>query len=219
MKTTAVIFDLDGLLADSESIFYKMYQDLLSPYGGGFSIQDYMEHYTGKLLTENMTAIISRFSLPITLEDGLHILADMESEYLERGIPLRPGAMELLKYLKNNNYKIALASSSMKERALKILNFHGIAAWFDALVFGYEVENGKPAPDIFLKACHQIGAQPGSSLVLEDSEAGIQAAYSAGIPVICIPDLKYPSDKYADMAADIMDSLVSVIEYLKKQTY
>ena len=111
-----------------------------------------------------------------------------------------------------------MASSSTKDRALFALVQHGIDGCFDEMVFGTEVEKGKPNPDIFLKACKKLKVDPEKCLVLEDSEAGIQASYSARIPVICIPDMKKPTIKYQSMTETILPSLLEVIFYLEKET-
>lgn len=215
----AVIFDLDGLLIDSEVISYQIYQDLIQKYGYSFTIEDYVQNYCGKTAISNMTAIIERFHLPISIEEGLIFEEERENIYFEKGVDLKKGAKELLENLKQNQYQIVLASSSTKDRAMKALKQHHIDSYFDAFVFGPEVQKGKPNPDIFLKACEKINAKPNECLVLEDSEAGIQAAYQAHIPVICIPDMKEPNKEYKDKTENILSSLLDVIVYLKENSH
>ena len=89
--------------------------------------------------------------------------------------------------------------------------------YFDDFVFGPEVERGKPNPDIFLKAAEKLGEAPEKCLVLEDSQAGIQAAYAANIPVICIPDLKKPSEEYRKKTTAVLESLNDVIDFLNEK--
>lgn len=84
------------------------------------------------------------------------------------------------------------------------------------MVFGTDIQRGKPFPDIFLKACEKLNIKPNEALVLEDSEAGIQAAYNAHIPVICIPDLKYPQEKYVKQTIKIYNTLLDVIPFIEK---
>ena len=88
--------------------------------------------------------------------------------------------------------------------------------YMDDIVYGFEVEHGKPAPDIFLKACEKLDVLPNEALVLEDSEAGIDSAYQAHIPVICIPDLKEPDEVHKERTACLLSSLDQVIEYIEK---
>ena len=210
----AVIFDLDGLLIDSEIISYKIYKEILHQFGHNFTIEEYTQNYSGKTEVKNVTNLINTYSLPWTIEKGLDNVYKIENRFIAQGVDLKYGAKELLSYLKDNNFKIAIASSSTRDRALTILKQHNIVEYFDEFVFGNEVEKGKPNPDIFLKACDKLSEKPEKCLVLEDSEAGIQSAYSANIPVICIPDMKVPNDSYLNMTKEVLFSLEEVISYL-----
>lgn len=210
----AIIFDLDGLLIDSEVISYQLYQDLVKPYGHSFLLEDYVQNFSGKAALINMENIIKKFCLPITIDEGLAFVASREKQYFNQGVDLKKGAKELLAYLKKNYFQIVLATSSTQERALNILKQHHIDTYFDDMVFGTEIKRGKPYPDIFLKACQKIQIEPNEGLVLEDSEAGIQAAFSAKIPVICIPDMKKPMETFQQMTERILPSLLDVITYL-----
>lgn len=164
-----------------------------------------------------MQLLIETCRLPISLEEGLTFAEQKEREYLEKGVNLKPGAVELLSYLKKNQYQILLASSSTRERAQGVLSQNGIAAFFDHMVFGVEVNRGKPYPDIFQKACEYAKEPPENCLVLEDSESGIQAAHAAGIDVICIPDMKEPGPEFENMSAAKLSCLFDVIAWLEKQ--
>ena len=211
----AVIFDLDGLLIDSEIISYKMYADLLQKHNLRFTLDTYARQYSGKNEVTNMQNLIFTYHLPITLEQGLSYVSALEKEYFAKGVPLKPGARELLRFLKHSKVKILLASSSTRERALFVLAQNGIESYFDTMVFGPEIEHGKPAPDIFIKAREKSGEASGDCLVLEDSEAGIRAAYAAGIDVICIPDMKRPDGAFLSAAAAVLPSLLDVPAWLE----
>ena len=206
----AIIFDLDGLLIDSEIISYNLYADLLRKYQFRFSLERYARQYSGKNEVTNMQNLIFTYHLPITLEQGLSYVSALEKDYFARGIPLRPGALELLNYLKHRQIKILLASSSTRERALFALSQNHIETYFDAMVFGPEIAHGKPAPDIFIKTQAKSGEAGADCLILEDSEAGIRAAYAAGIDVICIPDMKRPDDVFLSATAAVLPSLLDV---------
>ncbi len=210
-----VIFDLDGLLIDSEVISYQLYSDLLEKYGYNFSLDEYVQNYSGRTSIINMKQILDTYHLPMTLEEGLLFQDEKEKVYL-KNVALKQGAKELLDYLKNNDYKIILATSSIPSRAKSILGLHSIDDYFDNYVFGNEVENSKPHPEVFIKAAMKAGCDVNDCLVLEDSEAGIEAAYHAKIDVICIPDMKKPSNKYIKMTTAILFSLDDVIDYLKE---
>ena len=178
-------------------------------------MEEYAENFSGKTEVQNVTNLIDRYSLPWSIEIGLNNVSKIEDKFIAQGVDLKAGAKELLGYLKNKNFKIAIASSSTKDRALTILKQHNIVEYFDEFVFGNEVEKGKPNPDIFLKVCEKLAEEPEKCLVLEDSEAGIQSAYSANIPVICIPDMKVPNQHYLNLTKEVLSSLEEVIYYLQ----
>ena len=210
----AVIFDLDGLLLDSEIVAFKVYEELGKRFNFEISLPDFMQNICGQPLRRNVAYVNERFQLPWDLEEAVEEVLRIEKMILDEGVDVMPGARELLAYLKENKYKTAVASSSARERSMRLLEHHNLVEYFDDFVFGPEVKLGKPNPDIFLKAAEKIGVSPEYCLVLEDSQAGIQAAYSAGMKVICIPDLKYPTEEFVKKATAIKESLLDVITYL-----
>lgn len=212
----AVIFDLDGVVIDSEPIAYSILQELAGAYGHSIPLNDYTTKYLGRTVAMGMHTMIDSFGLPISPDDLFKKYVEKEKLKNEEGVPLKPGARELLVYLKDNGYKTIVASSSTRARAEKILGDNDILKYFDDLVFGYEVPRGKPYPDIFLKACEKLGVEKNETIIIEDSEAGIDAGFSAEIPVICIPDMKIPDKEHMRKTFFVMDSLFDVIEYLKK---
>lgn len=212
----AVIFDLDGLLLDSEIVAFKVYEELGRRFHFELTLPEFMRDFCGRPLRRNVAYCNERFQLTWELEEAVEEVLRIEKQILDEGVDVMPGARELLLYLKENAYKTAVASSSARERSMRLLERHDLVKFFDDFVFGPEVERGKPNPDIFLKAAEKLGVEPEYCLVLEDSQAGIQAAYSAGMKVICIPDLKYPTEEYVQMATAVKESLFDVIEYLKE---
>ncbi len=207
----AVIFDMDGLLIDSETVTYQIDKELVNKYSDfDFQKDDYARNYSGKTGAANMRRLIDTYKLPFSLEEGLKKVERREKRFWKDGIELKPGAKELLRLLKDRGFKIALATSSVEERAEVILNRHKIYHYFDQFVFAGEVDRGKPEPDIFLKACAKLGEAKEDCLVLEDSEAGVQAAYRAHVPVICVPDMKMPGEEYLKMTETCVSSLQEV---------
>jgi len=213
----AVIFDLDGLLLDTEIVAYKVYEELGERFSFTLTLPDFMENFCGRPLRRNVAYCNERFQLPWEFEEAVEEVLRIEKKILDEGVDVMPGARELLDFLKENNYKIAVASSSARERSMKLLEQHDLVKYFDDYVFGPEVEKGKPNPDIFLKAAEKLGIEPENCLVLEDSQAGIQAAYTAGMQVICIPDLKYPTEEYVEKATAVKETLFDVITYLTEE--
>lgn len=211
----AVIFDMDGLLVDTEPITYGLDNRLLGRFGCSFSMEDYTAVYVGRSRPDNMAALIETYHLPITVPQACALMDGFSREYYRtHRVPLKPGAEKLMDYLDEHGVRIMLATSSQGERARSILEPLGIMDRFYGLTFASEVEHGKPHPDIFLKAAEKAGAQPSACLVLEDSEAGIRAASAAGIDVICVPDLKQPSEECRQLALAVLPDLEKAIPYI-----
>ncbi|NLC12995.1 MAG: HAD family phosphatase, partial [Chloroflexi bacterium] len=133
--TIAVIFDLDGLLVDTELISYKIYKEILADIGCEFSLEDYAKNLSGKTITLNVKYLIDNYRIPWTSEFGFSRIVEIEHGFIIQGVELKPGARELISWLKKNDYKIAMASSSIEERALNILRHHDLVDSFDELVF------------------------------------------------------------------------------------
>lgn len=213
----AVIFDMDGLMIDSERVTYNEYVKKLHLLGH----DDFTEEIYKNCLGKNKQGICQVFidhygdELPMAeVWDDVHIWID---ESLRKHVPKKKGLDLLLKYLKDHHYKTIVATSSTRNRVDEILKNAGITEYFDDSICGDEVTHGKPNPEIFLAACEKLGVQPDEALVLEDSEAGIMAAYLGNIDVICVPDMKYPEPEFADKVLKMVDSLEDVITYLEKQ--
>ena len=211
----AVIFDLDGLLADTEIISLKVYQELLKDFGILFTEETYSREYSGHREEENVQRFLDTYDLPWNFDQTLAKVYELEAQILAQGVNLKKGAKNLLAFLQREGIPIALATSSVESRARMILDSNGILALFDHLVFAKDVKRSKPYPDIFLKACRDLNVLPENCLVLEDSEAGIEAASRAGIPVICIPDLKIPAQSFLNKTEQVFQDLDAVRDYLE----
>lgn len=211
----AIIFDMDGLMIDSERVTYQEYVKKLHMLGHDDFTEDLYKHCLGK----NKPGICKVFTdhygdnFPMKeVWDDVHVWID---ESLRNHVPKKDGLDELLQYLKTHGYKTIVATSSARVRVDEILKNAEIVDYFDDSICGDEVKHGKPDPEIFLTACQKLGVTPDEALVLEDSEAGILAAYNGRIDVICVPDMKYPEPDYASKATKIVDSLKDVIDYLE----
>ena len=213
----AVIFDLDGLLADTEIISLKVYQELLEDFGIPFTEETYSREYSGHREEENVQRFLDTYDLPWNFDQTLDKVYELEAQILAKGVNLKKGAKNLLTYLQREGIPIALATSSVKSRAKMILDSNGILSLFDHLIFAKDVKRSKSYPDIFLKACSDLNVLPENCLVLEDSEAGIEAASRAGIPVICIPDLKIPAQSFLNKTEQVFQDLDAVRDYLESK--
>ena len=208
----AVIFDMDGLMIDSERVTYEGY--VIECEKLGLSMEkEFYKRVLGRTVPEIYQEFYDRYGQSFPMDDVLKRVHEyMEDLFQEEGVPVKEGLVNLLAYLKTNGYRTVVATSSTRDRVDRILEQAELAKYFDASICGDEVTKGKPNPEVFLKACQKAGVEPGEAIVLEDSEAGIQASFSAGIPVICIPDMKYPEPQFAEKASKIVDSLNVVLE-------
>ena len=182
---TSVIFDLDGLLADTERLHCLAYQEALRFYGATVTDQEYGEHWvrSGRGIAEWIT------DRGLTL-DPIALRADKSRAYLELLLSeLRPmeRALALLEDL-HGRKNLALASSSYRDAVDGVLVGLGIARYFQVIVTGLDVPRVKPAPDIFLAAAEQLRVSPAECVVLEDAEKGVLAAHLAGMRCIAIPN-------------------------------
>lgn len=216
----AIIFDMDGLMVDSEMISFQCFQELIRSYGLDFTKEEYMQSYPGRSLQTSLQYIQNHYQLNFDIEEKMQLFKELEEKHINKDtVPLKKGLMPLLEYVKSHDYKTIIATSSHFDRAMKMLGPHDVMPYIDNIVCGSEVKHGKPAPDIFLKACEKLNVKPYEALVLEDSEAGIQAAYDAHIPVICIPDMKQPHEEYIKKVVHVYSSLENVISYLENDNH
>lgn len=211
----AIIFDMDGLMIDSERVTFECYQERLKDMNLTMD-----EEFYKTLLGKPIKGIYQRFydvygnDFPIqnVIQDVHQLMAE---RFETEGVPVKKGLVELLHYLKDNNYKTIVATSSNRDRVDKIFSQAKITEFFDDSICGDEVTKGKPNPEVFLKSCQKLGVNVDEAIVLEDSEAGIQASYDANIKVICIPDMKYPEKQYEEKTFKILKDLTEVTAYLK----
>lgn len=213
----AVIFDMDGLMIDSERVTYNEYVKKLAQLGHHDFTEELYRNCLGKNKQGICQVFIDHYGQDFPMDevwDDVHVWID---ESLRQYVPKKKGLVELLEYLKANNYKTIVATSSGRARVDEILKNGNLTEYFDDSICGDEVTHGKPHPEIFLTACQKLDVKPEEALVLEDSEAGILATYDGHIDVICVPDMKYPEPQFVEKVTKIVDSLDEVIDYLKAQ--
>ncbi|MBO5351842.1 MAG: HAD-IA family hydrolase, partial [Lachnospiraceae bacterium] len=131
--------------------------------------------------------------------------------------PVKKGLYVLLDYLKENGYKLAVASSTSKRGVERNLKSAGVLEYFDAIICGDMVEKSKPEPEIYLKACEALGVEPAEALALEDSRNGLLSAYRAGMKVIMVPDLWEADEEVKAFLWNMCNDLEEVKVFLEKQ--
>ena len=212
----AIVFDMDGLLFDSERIVQRSWEEAGNQLG-----LEHMGETIYHTLGMNLAGRNHYFRNTIAKDFPCEEFAKQARIWFykivnEEGLPMKNGARELLEYGKANGYRMAIATSSRREYALKNLKAAKIYDFFDAGVFGDMVQHAKPDPEIYLKACDSIGAAPANCIALEDAPAGIRAAYAAGMKPIMIPDLVAPTPEIDALLYGTCDTLLGVIGILEK---
>ena len=213
MKYSAVIFDMDGVIFDSERVYMECCIKAAEKFGAE-NVEEVVRKCIG--VTNEMTMQILRefFGADFPVDDywkaSIGYFWDFYNEH--GALPMKKGVVEALTYLKEKGYPLAIASSTKTETVTKQLTDAGIVDFFTLIVGGNMVSRSKPAPDIFLKATELLKVEPGECLVIEDSYNGIKAAYAAGIPVVMVPDLLPPTEEMKEKTVAILPSLLSLVE-------
>lgn len=208
MKKDTLIFDMDGLLIDSERLMYQCFDKVMGRIAGKSMSKEFYCLLLGKTQGDIERLMTGEYGSVIDFGEFMtETLALLSDEFETNGVPVKDGAVTLLEHAKQNGYRTALGTSSYRNRVDRIMELAGLMKYFDATVCGDEVERGKPEPDIFLKACGLVGSDVSSAYVFEDSEFGITAAHRAGIDCICVPDLKYPDKEFLDMTFKVITRL------------
>ena len=209
-----VIFDFDGVIADTEKISYQCYKNIINQYGNDLSLSEYVQIFAGRTEVENAKKLSSMYAIE-NAETVRNMYHKEEQKIMQEGVALKSGVKEILDYLSSCNIKICLATSSTLSRALNILKSHNIENYFDAFVTKEDVIAGKPNPEVFLKALEKTNTNAKNALVLEDSEFGIEAANAASIPVICVVDLKIPDTRHEAMTYKVCQNMLDVLKLIK----
>ncbi len=206
---TTVIFDLDGLLADTERLHCRAYQRALGAYGSVISEAEYAEHWvrSGKGIADWVAA----HNLSLDPEMIRALKAKLYLESLASDLRPMDGALELLADC-SGKLTLALASSSYPDAVAGVLDGLKISHYFKTIVSGLDVEKVKPAPDIFLAAARRAGAQPSQCVVVEDAEKGVIAAHRAGMLCIAVPNA-YTREHVFSKATRVCGSLREVTPY------
>lgn len=212
----AIVFDMDGVIFDSEKVYRKHWMLSAREYGIPESeMRELCDLIAGATKEKNARLMKDRYGEDFDYDAfRMTTMNRMDKEVSEVGLCLKPGVKELFQYLKENGYKIGLATSTQKERAEGNLKRAGILDVFDKIVYGGVVEHGKPAPDIYLKACKDLGVNPKEAIGIEDSINGVKSSAAAGLYTIMVVDLIKPTKEIESLANQIYDSLFDVLHYL-----
>jgi HAD superfamily hydrolase (TIGR01509 family) len=213
MNVAAVIFDMDGLLLDSERLAHAAFVDTCDHFGVGDQTALFMQCVG---INQELGKHVLREGLRGKADDLAfgRVWNSKCVEYMSDAvIPLKSGAAELMQDLKGAGVPTAVATSTPSSRATHMLRNSGILQEFNVVVAGDQVQRSKPLPDIYLRAAGLLGVRPERCLALEDSENGVRSALAAGMTVIQVPDLVEPSDALRELGHTVMGTLHDVREW------
>lgn len=194
MNISTIIFDLDGTLIDTEKYFKVFWRQAAEEFGfhmteeQALSLRSLGRPFAPALLKEWFGEAFDYTAV----RDCRRRL--MQEHLAKVGLERRPEALETLKWLSENGYRIALATATPRDRAEEQLKETGLLPYFDEIVSATEVKLGKPAPDVYSKTLEVLGAAPEECLAVEDSPNGVESATAAGIPTVMIPDQTQPDE-------------------------
>lgn len=216
MKIKGIIFDMDGVLLDSEKLYVRFWCEAANQCGykmekrHALSIRSMARPFAIEKLKGYFGQDFDYFKV----HDKRIELMDKYID--ENGIETKSGALETLKYLKENGYKVALATATGIERTEKYLKQAGLYEYFDKIVCASMVKKGKPEPDIYIKAAELLGLSPNECMAVEDSPNGVKSASSAGCVTVMIPDLDLPDEETRKMTFAVAESLFEIPKVLKR---
>lgn len=212
----AVVFDMDGVLFDTEKLCMDSWMEVARERG----IPDMDKVFPlciGRNMTDTTQIIMDHYGQDFPY-DRFRKEASLwfHREIEEKGMPMKPGVNELLRYLGEEGWSVGLASSTNRDSVLDQLERAGIRDFFRTVIGGDQILHSKPEPDIYLMACEELRVDPKETYAIEDSYNGIRSAYRAGMRPIMVPDLLPPTGEMEELCCVIGKDLFQVKEYLRK---
>ena len=217
MTVKAVVFDMDGVLLDTESVCFECWKRA----GEQIGVYDSQEAYhlcVGTNVNDTRLILHERYGAAFDADDFIErtrvLFHVVESE---KGLSLMPHVRECLDSLKAQGFRLAVASSTRSEAVHRQLGAAGIIGCFETITCGDTVEHSKPAPDIYLKACESLRLSPAECIAVEDSPNGVRAAVAAGMKCVMVPDQVQPTKEIRALATVVLHDLGEVPEFVTRR--
>ena len=212
----AVVFDMDGVIFDTEKLYRRFYMEEGAKRGVPSDIMTKAcEAIAGGTKFDNkprFEAIVGRDIEYLEFRD--RVMENFEKYVYENGVEMKDGALDTLEYLKEHNIKTALATSTMEERTKRYLTSRDMNKYFDKFIYGDMVEHSKPDPDIYLKACAALGVETPKAIAVEDSINGIVSAGRAGMYPVMVIDLIQPNEVTAQYAKQVYENIKKICDLI-----
>ena len=216
MKYKAVIFDMDGVIFDSERLVLEGWQEIAAKYGIK-GIEEVLPRCLGVNAQATREIFREYYGQDFPYDEYKKEASAMfHSRYGNGKLPLKPGVKELLSYLKENGYLVGLASSTRQAIVEQEIRDAGLMPYFDNLVCGDMLKRSKPEPDIYLKACENLDVEPRMAVAVEDSYNGIRSAKRAGMVPVMVPDMVQPDEEMRSLAHKICKDLFEVKNWISE---
>ena len=216
MKYKEAIFDMDGVIFDSERLVLEGWQEIAAKYGIK-GIEEVLPRCLGVNAQATREIFREYYGQDFPYDEyKKEASALFHSRYGNGKLPLKPGVKELLSYLKENGYLVGLASSTRQAIVEQEIRDAGLMPYFDNLVCGDMLKRSKPEPDIYLKACENLDVEPRMAVAVEDSYNGIRSAKRAGMVPVMVPDMVQPDEEMRSLAHKICKDLFEVKNWISE---
>jgi len=214
-RPAGLIFDMDGLLIDTEGVYKRSWRDAAGVLG--FDLTDELyQQLIGITVADAELRVAEAFGVDFPLATFREDARQKYDAIIEaEGIPLKPGVRELLDWAAEAGLPCGVGTSTVTEEAKERLGHHGLLERFRTVVGGDQVSKGKPDPEIFLKVAEAIGVPPSSALVFEDAHSGVRAACAGGMKALLVPDLLPATPEIAALCVRVSPSLLEAADWLK----
>lgn len=213
----AIVFDMDGILFDTERICEESWIQVARKRGLP-RMEEIFPQCIGLNANGSRQIVMEAYGEDFDYEGFRAEASAWFWDYIEKkGLPVMPGAGPLLHWLKEGGWSLGLASSTRRSSVVKLLEQSGFSEFFPVVVTGDMVEHSKPEPDIYLLACRELGVKPEEAYAIEDSPNGIRSAHAAGMRPLMVPDMIGPDEEMHTLSHRIFQDLNQVLEYLKTE--
>ena len=210
----AVVFDMDGVLFDTEIVCMKAWMAVAERRGLS-GMEEIFNQVIGLNANDSRLIVLKAYGEDFDYPGFRQEAAEFfQKDIRENGLPVKPGAPEILEWLKGSGYKVGLASSTRSESVLSHLKQAEMEDYFSVVVTGDMIEHSKPRPDIYLLACSRLGVEPEQAYAIEDSPNGVRSAHAAGMWTIMVPDMIAPDEEMRRLSRVILKDMTEVMAYL-----